>query len=73
MGRRARKFSPAMLLIPGLGPKRVQDICNQLRIATLPQLLDAAKNNKIQCLPGFGSKIEQTIIYAIESYYQQLS
>jgi DNA polymerase (family 10) len=70
MGHKSNQFSIEMLLIPGLGPKRVQDICEQLRIVTLAQLLDAAKNNRIQCLPGFGRKIEETIIYAIESYYQ---
>ena len=57
------------LLIPGLGPKRIHYLYRELDINALEQLLDAAKAHQLQTLPGFGKRLEETIIHSIESYW----
>lgn len=56
-----------LLKIPGLGPKRVRTLYEELDIHTLPQLARAARDERIRALPGFGPKTEQTIREAIET------
>jgi DNA polymerase (family 10) len=51
-----------MLKIEGLGPKRVQQLYEELDITSLDQLEEAAKNGQIQELDGFGPKTEQNIL-----------
>jgi DNA polymerase (family 10) len=52
----------AMLRIPGLGPKRIQQLHDQLGIATLEELRTAAEAGRIGGLPGFGEKTQQNIL-----------
>ncbi len=66
---RLRKEVPAgvtdLLQLPGLGPKRVRALYEELHVHTLPQLLRAARDGRIRSLPGFGSKTEERIVAAI--------
>ncbi len=58
---------PELLKLPGLGPKRVKALQEQLDIHTLKQLRAAAASGKVRSLPGFGPKSEQQILQAIET------
>jgi len=51
-----------MLKVEGLGPKRVQQLYEELGITNLTQLEEAAKNGQIQGLDGFGPRTEQNIL-----------
>ncbi len=48
--------------IPGLGPKRVKTLYDQLGIQDLKGLASAARTGAIRELPGFGKKIEEKIL-----------
>jgi len=52
----------ALLDMPGLGPKRVRLLYDQLGVRSLVELAAAAKAGKIHDLPGFGAKTEQRIL-----------
>ena len=54
-----------LLKIAGLGPKRVQTLYQRLDISTPEQVYAAAKAGEIRRLPGFGEKMEATIIEAL--------
>ncbi|MGB5950622.1 MAG: DNA polymerase/3'-5' exonuclease PolX [Parvibaculum sp.] len=54
--------------VPGLGPKRVRSLFKDLGIASLPELSRAAKAGKLQMLPGFGPKIEQAVLQAVDRH-----
>lgn len=54
-----------LLRIAGLGPKRVQTLYRRLDISTPEQVYAAAKAGEIRRLPGFGEKMEATIIEAL--------
>lgn len=56
----------AMLRIPGLGPKKVKALRDQLEIKTLPELKAAAQAGRIAGLKGFGAKTEQKILEGID-------
>ncbi|MDE3114856.1 MAG: DNA polymerase III, partial [Pseudomonadota bacterium] len=53
--------------VPGLGPKRVKQLYESLKIASLADLAQAARTGKLRTLSGFGPKLEQTILKAVES------
>ncbi len=57
-----------LLHIPGLGPKRVRVLYQDLNIKTLKQLEHAARQGQLQTLPGFGAKTEQRILETIQSH-----
>jgi DNA polymerase (family 10) len=54
-----------LLQVPGLGPKRVRALYEELHVHSLPQLLRAARDGRIRALPGFGEKTERRIAEAI--------
>jgi DNA polymerase (family 10) len=56
-----------MLRLPGLGPKRVKMLFEDLKLRDINQLAEAARAGKIRELKGFGEKIEASILKAIES------
>ncbi|HID50076.1 MAG TPA: DNA polymerase/3'-5' exonuclease PolX [Chromatiales bacterium] len=58
----------ALLRIPGLGPKRVKRLYQDLHIKTLRQLETAARKGRLRKLPGFGAKTEQRILEAIRAH-----
>lgn len=52
--------------IPGLGPKRVKRLHDELDIDSLEELKAAAEQNEIQEVSGFGEKTEEKILDNIE-------
>jgi DNA polymerase (family 10) len=55
----------AMLEIPGLGPKKIKALNDELGIESVEQLEQACKENKIAGLKGFGEKTEANILDGI--------
>jgi DNA polymerase (family 10) len=72
---RLRKELPAgvtdLLGVPGLGPKRVRTLYDELHVQNLPQLLRAARDGRVRALHGFGAKTEEHIAQAIERHLAQ--
>jgi DNA polymerase (family 10) len=70
-----------MMKIKGLGGKKLLLLWRRAKIDTVDGLLKACKQKKLTALPGFGPKIQENIITAIESgnlkkthfHYAQLS
>jgi len=56
-----------ILKLPNLGPKRVGVLYHELNIRNLEQLKTAAREGRIQSLPGFGRKTENQILEAIKA------
>src|SRR5438552_5141631 len=54
-----------MLEIPGLGPKKIKALHDELGIETVEQLEQACKEGKIAKLKGFGEKTQQNIVEGI--------
>lgn len=57
----------AMLQVPGLGPKRVQQFWQELDITSVEGLREAAETGKLRTLSGMGEKSEQRILEGIEA------
>ncbi len=57
-----------ILKLPGLGPKRVHALHYDLDIHTPEQLYRTAKCGRLRGLPGFGPKIEEAIVSALEAH-----
>jgi len=57
-----------MLRLPGLGPKRVRALYDELHVTTLPQLARAARDGRIRALPGFGARTEARILEGIDAH-----
>ncbi len=55
----------AMLDIPGLGPKKIKALHDELGIETVEQLEQACKDGKIAGLKGFGEKTQTNILEGI--------
>lgn len=72
---RLRKELPAgvtdLLAVPGLGPKRVRALYDDLHVHSLPQLLRAARDGRVRTVHGFGTKTEEQIAQAIERHLAQ--
>jgi DNA polymerase (family 10) len=62
-----------MLAIPGLGPKKIKALHQQLRIETLEQLEKACQDNKVAQLSGFGEKTQANILAGIQFRRQYAS
>jgi len=64
-----KKFPPGLLElteIQGLGPKRIRTVWEALGVKSRAELEQAARAGKLRELPGFGEKLEQKILQAIE-------
>jgi DNA polymerase (family 10) len=55
-----------VLKIPGLGPKKVKVLYEELKIGSVDDLKKAAEKKKIRELSGFGKKTEKDILEEIE-------
>lgn len=55
-----------LLKVPGLGPKRVRALWQELHVQTLEDLQRAARDGRIQALPGFGEKTQHNILEAVQ-------
>lgn len=53
-------------LIPGLGPKKIKLLYNQLRIRNISDLEKAIKQNQLRKLPGFGEETEKNFLRGIQ-------
>ena len=62
------KFPPGvieMTHLPGLGPKRVRRLYEELGIDSLDSLRAAAEEQRIRALKGFGPKAEEAILASL--------
>jgi DNA polymerase (family 10) len=55
-----------MLGIPGLGPKRIKLMADELGVDSVAGLKEAAQNNQIAPMKGFGAKSQQRMLDGIE-------
>jgi DNA polymerase (family 10) len=55
-----------ILKIPGLGPKKVKLLYEQLQIDTLDKLQQACKQDRLTSLKGFGKKTQDNILQGID-------
>src|SRR5207247_3496788 len=55
----------AMLEIPGVGPKKIKALHDELGIETIEQLEQACKDGKVAKLKGFGEKTQTNICEGI--------
>ena len=53
------------LNIPGLGPKTVRKIWQELGITTLAELKEAARAQRLRTLPGLGAKLEESVLKSV--------
>jgi DNA polymerase (family 10) len=61
-----------MLRIVGLGPKRINTICDELKVSSIADLEQACKDNRVANLAGFGKKTQDKILQGI-SFLQRHS
>ena len=61
-----------MMQIEGLGPKRVKTLYRGLKIRSIEDLKRAARTGRIRDLPGFGEKIEKTILKRVHAWSGQV-
>src|SRR6266566_9664745 len=54
-----------MLRIPGVGPKKINAIYNQLHVTSIAELEQASKEGKVAALPGFGKKTQDNILQGL--------
>lgn len=59
-----------ILRVPGLGPKKVRTIWQQLGVTDLPSLESAAKAGRLRELEGFGAKTEANVLAGIDRVRQ---
>jgi DNA polymerase (family X) len=57
----------SLLRVPGLGPKRVKLLFQELGIHTSEQLLQAAQEGRLHTVHGFGEKGEQRLLEAVQA------
>lgn len=57
-----------LTLLPGVGPKKVRKLWDELDITTIDDLAKAAAAGRIAELDGFGKKSEEKILEAIERH-----
>lgn len=55
-----------LLQIPGLGPKRVKSLYENLNITNIGELEYACMENRLVTLPGFGKKMQDNILQGIK-------
>jgi DNA polymerase (family 10) len=54
-----------MMRIPGVGPKKINAIYDQLHVTTIAELEQACKEDKVAHLPGFGKKTQDKILQGL--------
>jgi len=58
---------PELLRLQGLGPKRVKALWKELKVESMADLKKVAGEGKIRGLAGFGPKMEENILKALET------
>lgn len=61
-----------MMRIPGVGPKKINAMYDQLHINSIAELEQACKDDKVAKIPGFGKKTQEKILQGI-TFLQQHS
>src|SRR3982751_4445243 len=62
------KFPPGLMdltRLPGLGPKRARRLYDELGIASLEALREAAETERLRDVRGFGKRFEETVLEAL--------
>lgn len=59
-----------MLMVPGIGPKKVRDLWKGLNIESIGELLYACNENRLVSLKGFGLKTQEDLKRKL-SYYEK--
>ncbi|MFG2194127.1 DNA polymerase/3'-5' exonuclease PolX [Streptomyces sp. NPDC048639] len=54
-----------LMSIPTLGPKKAMTLYEDLRISSVPELLDAIHEERLRDLKGFGPRTEENILHGI--------
>jgi DNA polymerase (family 10) len=57
-----------MVAIPGLGPKKIKAVHEQLGVGSVGELEYACVENRLVSLPGFGQKTQEKILAGIRQY-----
>jgi DNA polymerase (family 10) len=68
LSKRRKTIPPEVvefLRIPGLGPKTVRKIWQELGVSTLAELKAAAREERLRTLPGLGAKVEENVLKAV--------
>src|SRR3954447_14535113 len=68
LAKRRKTIPPEVvdfLRIPGLGPKTVRKIWQELGVTTLADLKEAARAQRLRTLPGLGAKVEENILKSV--------
>ena len=63
------KFPPTLVevtRVPGVGPKTARRLFDELGVATLDDLEEAAQGERIRGLKGLGPKVEENVLAALE-------
>jgi DNA polymerase (family X) len=60
----------ALMAVPTLGPKKAMRVHQELRVASVEELLDALHDQRIRELPGFGPKTEENLLRGIQAMQQ---
>jgi DNA polymerase (family 10) len=55
----------AMMRIPGVGPKKINAIYEQLHVNSIAELEEACKDDRVAHLPGFGKKTQDKILQGL--------
>jgi len=66
--KKSPRIAQELLKLPGLGPKRVRTLCDELEVRTLEQLHRAVLDGRVRELPGFGEGIEGKLRDALERH-----
>ncbi|HSC49546.1 MAG TPA: DNA polymerase/3'-5' exonuclease PolX [Gaiellaceae bacterium] len=67
LSKRRRTIPPEVvefLRIPGMGPKTVRKIWQELGVTTLAELKEAARAQRLRTLPGLGARVEENVLKA---------
>ena len=60
----------SLLGVPGLGPKRARQVYEELHVASLAELLDALRHERLRHLHGWGPTSEERLRRAILQYQE---
>lgn len=55
-----------ILRVPGLGPKRIHTVVNELGVSSIEELVEAASDGRLAGLKGFGQKTAANVLEGID-------
>ena len=72
--RLAAEFPPGiedLLAVPGIGPKTVLAVVEELGVASVDELEAAAEDGRLAALPRFGEKAAENVLRSVRSVRRQ--